>query len=229
VVTVKSVPAAPDASNSNQCGFGIPTAFVSSAGGTNGTFTWYSAPAPITTTLYNNDFSSSVGTATVGGSASLNAGCYVVLTPNAATQVGGLTIDASGVNADSYEVSFKLTTGGAGGADGMSYNFADDASATATTPNAENGTGTKLIISFDDYGTAATATAPGIRVAYNTGTTGDIGITVGTNGLVGYSNNSAWVGSSNVPVLATINAQGKLNLSVNGAAILAIYNYHLHL
>jgi len=218
-ITAMPIPAAPSANNSVQCGYGIPSIVATSNSTNIGTsvFNWYDTLSSSTTTFFSNDFSTtSLNGATLSGTAVLNNNS-IRLTPNTANSLGGLTVNANGVNAQGYNVSFTMTTGGGGGADGLSYSFADDADANATSPNAENGTGTKLVIGFDDYGTGAGAN--GIRVLYNSNVAGDIGTTIGTNGIVAYSDNTDWIGQSNVPVVANINQSGQLNLIVGGTPI----------
>jgi len=157
--TVNPLPAAPTATNSVQCGAGIPTASVASASGlSTPQFNWYSAstggtllqgpPAnsgPLATS-YTSDFNSAaLAGATVSGNGATNTSIAgqtaLQLTPNATSNLGGITIPASGSNAAEYQVNFKVYTSAAAGAgaDGMSYSFGDDVSATSTTINAEYG------------------------------------------------------------------------------------------
>jgi hypothetical protein len=219
-ITVNAIPSAPIGVDSVQCGVGVPRVSVTSADNTvSPTFNWYSTPTtPQTITYYNNNFNTTntaaIGGAVLSGSATLT-GSAVQLTPNTTSSLGGLTIPSSGINGQTYNVQFNLITGGGGGADGLSYSFAPDADATASTPNAETGTGTKLKISFDDYGSGAGAS--GIRLIYGN-TISDPGTTVGTNNVLAYSSDVSWVGA-NVPVIANINANGKLKLTVNGTTI----------
>ena len=216
----------------SRCGNG--TVSVSATGNNGATITWYDAAtggaqlgtgSPFTATVsnnvsvnqYTNNFSSNTGTGTLSGNAALSGGA-VSLTPNLTSQAGGLTIPASGVNGLGYSVDFKLTTGAAqSAADGMSYSFGDDVSATDATLNAEFGTGSKLKISFDIYGTSGNDVS-GIRLIYGT-TTNTPGQTSGTNNVLGYSSGTTWSGVSNVPVNISITSDGKLTLTVNGSAI----------
>jgi hypothetical protein len=227
-VNVNPVPTIPTATPSVQCGAGIPTASVTSTSGlTNPQFNWYNAPTggtllqgpPAATgaleNYYNNTFSAGLNGATLSGNSSLTGG-LVQLTPNTTNQLGGITIPASGRNADKYDISFNLTTGGGGGADGLSYSFGNDVSATSTTLNAEVGSGTKLNVSFDVYGSGVGAA--GIRLIYGS-TVNDPGTTVGTNGILGYSNDVSWVGLSNVPVQISINNLGQATVVVNSVTI----------
>ncbi|MFM7016129.1 MAG: GEVED domain-containing protein, partial [Bacteroidota bacterium] len=232
--TVNPLPAAPTATGSVQCGAGIPTASVASNSGlSTPQFNWYNAslngtllqgpPAnsgPLAT-VYTNNFSSAsaLGGATVSGNGSVTGG-YMQLTPNVTSNLGGLTIPASGSNAAAYQVDFKIYTSAAAGsgADGMSYSFGDDASATTTVINAEYGSGSKLAIGFDTYDAASTANGQGIRLMYGN-TVNNPGITVGTNGVLAYSTNVAWTGGTWVPVQISISNIGKLTMTVNGVTV----------
>jgi hypothetical protein len=228
VAIIFGSPSAPTATNSVSCGPGIPTGTVASTSGlTNPNLTWYTAATGgnvvltsytgALTSYYSNDFSSNTGIGALTGNASLTGG-VVQLTPNAGSQLGALTIPASGVSADKYNVSFNLITSNVAqsGADGLSYSFGDDVSGTSTTVAAETGSGTKLMVSFDDYGTAGTGIA-GIRVLYGS-TISDPGQTVGTNGVLAYNATTTWT-NGNVPVVIDINNLGQLTLTVNGTAI----------
>ena len=228
LVNVNPKPLAPVATNSVQCGANIPTASVAgSNGGTAAQFNWYSDAAGTTlvqsgagyigalATYYTNDFESTVGTGVVSGNASLVAG-VLELTPDTANQLGGFTIPASTVNSNKLKVNFNIIESSATGADGLSYSFGNNASATDTNPNAENGSGNKLSISFDDYGTGTGA--QGIRVIYGNAVN-DPGTTVGTNNVLAYSSNATWVGNPSSAVEVNVDNNGVLSLSLNGASI----------
>ena len=217
-ITVNASPAAPTTANNGfVCGSGSTT--ISATPASNCTIDWYGLSSTPSVN-YSNDFNSAaLNGATISGNASVISN-GLVLTQNLAAQFGGFTIPSSGVNANKYNISFKMTNGGGGGADGMSYSFADDASATATTPLPENGTGTKLAICFDDWTCCGNTTGvPGIRVLYNSNSSTELSSTVGVQGVLGYSSNTSWIGMSNVPVVATISETGLMNLTVNGQAI----------
>jgi len=228
VAIVFDVPSAPTATNSVSCGPGVPTGTVASTSGlTNPNLTWWTASTGgnvaltsytgALTSYYSNDFSSNTGIGTMTGNASLTGG-VVQLTPNLGSQLGALTIPASGVSADKYNVSFNLITSNVAqtGADGLSYSFGDDVSGTSTTVAAETGSGTKLKVSFDDYGTAGNGIS-GIRVIYGS-TISDPGQTVGANGVLAYNATTAWTNGS-AAVNIDINNLGQLTLTVNGTAI----------
>ena len=228
LVTVNPKPLAPVATDSIQCGANIPTASVAgSNGSTTAQFNWYSDAAGTTlvqggagnigalATYYTNDFESTVGTGVVSGSASLVAG-VLELTPDTLNQLGGFTIPASTVNSNKLKVTFNIIESNATGADGLSYSFGNNASATDTNPNAENGSGNKLSISFDDYGTGTGA--QGIRVIYGNAIN-DPGTTVGTNNVLAYSSNATWVGNPSSAVEVNVDNNGVLSLSLNGASI----------
>jgi len=216
-LTVNEYPLAPVGTNSTQCGYGVPTVSVASGSGTaSPVFNWYNGSAdPGFVTYYVNNFNTAdLGTASMSGSATKTP-TAVQLTPNTGSQLGGLTIPAIGLNGQSYKTSFVMVTGGGGGADGLSYSFADDASATATDLNAEVGTGSKLKIAFDNYGSGAGA--QGIRLIYGN-TVNDPGTSVGANGILAYSSATSWIGTS-ATVVSTINTMGQLTLTLNGTTI----------
>ncbi len=169
-------------------------------------------------TYYTSDLSSLNG-ASLSGSASLTSGS-VHLTPNVINELGGMTIPASGINADKYQVEFMLSISqlAGSGADGLSYSFGDDVSATSTAINAEYGTGTKLRIGFDTYTAANPSTAMGIRLIYGP-VAFDPGVIVGIDGVLGYSTDVSWAGAGSVPVVIDITNTGSLTLTVNGAVI----------
>jgi hypothetical protein len=229
-VTVLALPATPIATNSTHCGFQIPTASVASVngGGGTGAFNWYTDPAttiaaqgsnygPLAT-YWANDFTSSTLTnATLSGVSSITGG-ELVLHPNILSQSGGLTVNASGINTNAHEISFKYTNVGGGvanTADGMAFSFGDDVNALATVPNAENGTGTKLKIAFDSYTNGGNT--QGIYLMYNCTVANQDPTTAG---VLAYVANTAWIGATS-NVLVTIDAAGVLNLSINGTPVFA--------
>ncbi len=228
-VTIKAVPAAPTAAPTSvtQCGSQIPTlTFTGNNSQTTPFFNWYDASTAgniVNQTgsmqnYFTNNFASTVAPGTISGNASLSTG-VLNLTPNLTTQAGAYLIPASGVSLNQLNVNFQLITGASGLADGLSYSFGDDVSATDTR-NSEYGSGSKLIVSFDEYGT--TPTAAGIRVFYAPSTTlataNSPGETVGSNGILAYSSNVSWVNTSPT-VNITINQAGQLTLIVGGTTI----------
>ncbi|MEY4637436.1 MAG: hypothetical protein RJA55_3234, partial [Acidobacteriota bacterium] len=114
-------------------------------------------------TVFANDFSTGLGTGTVNNDAA-RRGDAVELTPNAGNKFGGFSVPASGTAGGVVKVNFSLiTTKASGGADGVSWSFADDTNATDTAISSQSGTGTKLAVSFDNF---------------NNGSTGGIGVRV---------------------------------------------------
>ncbi len=237
IVNVNALPDAPTATNSTQCGAGIPTASVASAAGANGTgkFDWYSAstggaleqtqPYGPLYTFYTNDFTSTVvaPAAALAGVATVTATGELQFHPQTNSQNGGFTVNASGKNSSQYVIDFDMTTLGAAGnmADGFSYSFGSDVSASATAPAAEQGTGSKLRIAFDSYG--ANPGGQGIYLMYNQTATTYSGYPVGTGltnspGVLEYSNNNTWLNSTS-HFNITINAAGKLSMTIGGTAI----------
>jgi len=230
-VTINTLPlpAAPLATNSSQCGTQVPTASVASTAGASGTgqMYWYDAatngnvlqnpPASAAySTYYSNDFTSTtIGAgATLSGVASLTAVPGVLqLTPNATSQLGGITVDG-GSYGFAYKVDFDVTTTPAGGADGFSYSFGDDVNASSTAPPAEMGSGTKFKVSFDSYG--AMPNAAGIYILYNNN---DLSFNASTSGVLGYVANTSWVGSANNHVTIETNDLGQVTITLNGTPI----------
>ena len=227
-VTVLALPTSPVVTNSTHCGFQIPTASVASVtnGGGTGAFNWYTDAAgtasaqgqnfgPLATYWTNNFATSVLSNATISGNAAISGGA-LVLHPNALSQSGGLFVNAAGTNTDKHEVSFKYTSQGGGvtnTADGMAFSFGDDVNALAATPNAENGTGTKLKIAFDTYTNGANT--QGIYLMYNCNAANQ---TPTTPGVLAYSAASAWVGATS-DVVVSINNAGVLNMTLNGAPL----------
>ncbi len=224
-----TTPSAPTSVSASQCGPGIPTASVASSAGAagSGQFNWYNAssggslqqgPPASFQTYYTNNFSSGAGTATLSGVAAISAG-VLNLYPNSASQQGGITIPASGSTTTQLQVDFDGTTVGSGVsnmADGFSYSFADDADATIITNGIEQGSGTKLRISFDAYGTV-NPNVQGIYLLYNEAGT-SFNSTDGSP-VLGYSANTSWLNSGLKHYTITVNASGQLTLVIGGVTI----------
>ena len=227
-VSVLALPAAPIVTNSTHCGFQIPTASVASVtgGGGNGQFNWFTDAAATTAAqgpnygalanYWTNNFATTTLTnATISGNTAITGG-ELVLHPNVLSQNGGLTVAASGFNTNNHQISFKYINSGGGvanTADGMAFSFGDDVNALALTPNAENGTGTKLKIAFDSYTNGANT--QGIYLMYNCNVVNQDPTTVG---VLAYVANTSWIGSTS-NVVVTINALGVLNMTINGTPI----------
>jgi hypothetical protein len=223
-VTVNQLPLAPIASPSSQCGVGVPTASVASGAGTSGSgsFFWYDAAtagnivqlppyASTWSTFYTSDFNTAVASgATITGSATISAiPGWLQLTGQVNSQQGGITVEP-GVNSPAFKVEFDVQTT-AGGADGFSWSFAPDASATATAPAAEQGTGTKVKISFDAYG--AMPNGAGTYLLYNN-TAASFNET--SVGVLGFNAATPWLGAASAHVIITINEAGELTLNIDG-------------
>ncbi|WP_190277291.1 T9SS type A sorting domain-containing protein [Taibaiella lutea] len=239
-VTVNTIalPTAPAATNSSQCGAGIPTASVASTAGAagSGTFYWYDAPTggnklqgeaygPLSN-YYTNDFSSAtLSNSSITGNAAIASGS-LALTPATTSQAGGLTVNASNVNSNQYQVDFDMTVTSTGTdvADGLSYSFSDDGSASSTSPGAEHGTGTKLKVSFDTYDAINGNNGKGIYVMYNATADGSsTNYTSTTPGVLAYVPDVSWIPTSATSqtshVTVSINAAGQISLSLAGNPI----------
>lgn len=175
-----------------------------------------------TDTVYTNPFATvgnvTPSVVTLSGSATITAG-RAVLTPSATSSNGSVTINDpafhTGLN-NAMTVSFKMTadqpinTFGTGGADGVSYSFGNDVG----TAGNQNGTGSKLRLSFDANDNSPNIA--GIYLGYNvTGTLSPAG--AGT--LVHVPNIALWKIKQDVPVVLTIDANGKAKLTVDGTLV----------
>lgn len=178
-----------------------------------------------TTVVYANPFDDVANTANVvfTGSAGI-VNDKAILTPSATGQTGTMSIDLPNFQAgfnNSMTVKFKLTadqpinTFGTGGADGISYSFADDALATGVGP-AHNGRGSKLRLSFDAAGNSPNQ--PGIYLVYGYNAAAPIAPANATT--LAYSPNvSLWKIQEDVPVELTINALGQATVLVNNEVV----------
>ncbi|RAR46244.1 virginiamycin B lyase family protein, partial [Flavobacterium lacus] len=172
--------------------------------------------------VYQNNFNTSQLQFLAGETVTLadNAaviGDYLQLTPRQNNSKGGITIqpfESNGFGA--LKVSFDLittkTSADNTSADGFSYSFAPDASATATSPQAEIGTGTKLAVSFATFGSNR-----GIRIFYNPASNQSLGTTLNSV-LLAYTNNTSWMGKS-VKVVLDVTDMGDLTLTIDGVTI----------
>lgn len=228
-INVTAPPSAPTATNSTQCGIGIPTAsVVSTTGASNPRYRWYSAPSAGTvlqdfgngplSTYYSNNFTSATLTnASLSGVAAITGGACVLQT-NTASLAGGFTVNASGYTSNKYQVSFDMNVSGTVGntADGFSYSFADDALATTSSPTAEHGSGSKLRLGFFTYNAAGGSDGKGIYLMY--GVTALSGYTSTTPGVLAYSTDVSWINTTKSYVIS-IDSLGKLTLTVGGTVI----------
>jgi len=168
-------------------------------------------------TYYSNNFNDSALRGATFYGATSRAGDYVRLTKAQDGQAGGFMVPASGNNEKRYKVNFTLVTNKtSGGADGLSYSFADDANIDATSPIGQVGTGTKFSLSFDDYENSWGER--GIRLMYGTKSNSP-GRTPNTSlGLVAYSNNTSWIGKRSAIELI-LDSAGTATVLVDGVTI----------
>jgi sugar lactone lactonase YvrE len=168
-------------------------------------------------TYYSNNFNDSALRGATFYGATSRAGDYVRLTKAQDDQAGGFMVPASGNNEKRYKVNFTLVTNKtSGGADGLSYSFADDAAIDATSPVAQIGTGTKLSLSFDDYENSWGER--GIRLMYGSKSNAP-GRTPNTSlGLVAYSSNTSWIGSRSAVELI-LDSVGTATVIVDGVTV----------
>ncbi len=171
-------------------------------------------------TWYSNDFSSATlnpSQAALYGVASIGSG---QLTLN--VNVGGLRgafgiFNPEAVDPLSIHVSFDLTVSSAFGADGMSWNYGNDAVFNAANGNPEVGATSKLAIGFDSY--TNEGNTRGIYLIYNGGWIGTAtNPTPTTSGVLAYSNNMSWAGTTK-NIVIDITEDGLLTLTVGGVVI----------
>ncbi|WP_341901993.1 T9SS type A sorting domain-containing protein [Fluviicola taffensis] len=176
-----------------------------------------------TETVYTNPFATltdvTPSVVTLSGSAAITAG-RAVLTPSATGSNGSVTINDpafhTGLN-NAMTLSFKMTadqpinTYGTGGADGISYSFGDDVTATGNP----NGTGSKLRLSFDAADNSPNVTGIYLTYGFASGTMAPGNATT----LVYNNNSSLWKIKQDVQVVFTINTFGKASLTLDGTTV----------
>ena len=148
-----------------------------------------------------------------------------VITPSA-TSIGSASIVIDDPNFhtgsnNAMSVSFKMTADqplnnyGTGGADGITYSFADDLAANAN----HNGSGSKLRLVFDAAGNNPNQV--GIYLVYgNTGGVSSTSVTPTAGTTLYYSSNvNSWKLKTDVQVVLTISPAGKASLTLDGETI----------
>ena len=182
---------------------------------------------PTETLIYSNPFANAttdMTNVTLQGGAAITGG-RMVITPSA-TSIGGASAIIQdpaivlGAN-NSFIMKFKLTadqpinTWGTGGADGITYSFADDIANNAN----HNGSGSKLRLVFDAAGNNPNLV--GIYLVYgNTGGVSSTAVFPTAPSTLYYSTNAAaWKLKTDVPVIFKIDIAGKASLSVDGVSI----------
>lgn len=173
--------------------------------------------------IYENDFSNPSNTTDIvlSGNASIANG-MAIITPSATSNNGSIVVsptNQTGGTDNSMNISFDLTvdlpinTYGTGGADGFSYSFGNDIS--ASNANFHNGRGSKLRLSFDSANNGGNTA--GVYLVYGKQNTNAPTPTEQTT-LAYNSNMTSWKNKTNVPV--EINIQnGDLTLMVDGNLI----------
>jgi hypothetical protein len=181
------------------------------------------------TTLYQNNFATSVFNSTFeyvcGTPTPTSNGSALILTANTVSQEGNYEIlNANNIDADIWQTEFDLTTVGAAGADGFSYNFGDNVSPVCTTNGGQEvGSGTKLHLAFDAYTNGSNVA--GIYLTY--GTITNTGghyppntPSVGSNpDVLGYANDVTWLGGNTSHVTLTINAGGQVTVTMGSTTL----------
>ncbi|WP_300662615.1 T9SS type A sorting domain-containing protein [Fluviicola sp.] len=178
-------------------------------------------------TVYSNPFANAttdLTNVTLLGGAAITGG-RMVITPSV-TSIGSASAIIqdpnfhTGAN-NAMTLSFKLTADqpinvfNTGGADGLTYSFADDISNTGN----QNGSGSKLRLVFDAAGNGSNS--PGIYLVYgNTGGVSATSVTPGATSTLYYSSNTAgWKLMTDVQVVLTIDVAGKASLTLDGVTI----------
>jgi hypothetical protein len=156
---------------------------------------------PLGTTLFGNGYVDSTGGMN-------NSGALKLTTAYNYGAVGYLLIDDldGGAPVTSFSAMFRLLIGNGEGADGFSFNFASDLPNGLFT-EAEEGTGTGLIVSFDTFDNGG-GEAPGIDVKAG-------GVTLGTTrGNLGLFRTNGYL-----HVWVNLRPDGRLDLFVDGKPV----------
>lgn len=193
-------------------------------------------------TIVNNDFTSSTLPAnmTSAGNDFAITGGRMQLTSAANSKNGGVLItNTTGLANNDFQIDFDFiaTSSGAAAADGFSYSYGDDVvalpSGTATTTGVttlqpENGSGTKLKLSFDAINntggcpSVANGNVAGIYLMYNE-TTLHQGATC--PGILYASTDVSWRASGAAGNITTthvtirINSSGQISMWLNGVQV----------
>jgi hypothetical protein len=142
-------------------------------------------------------------TSGVGGSGALH------LNDAATSQSGGfvLTNLSPGRYMNSFVATFDLQIGSGSTtpADGFSFNFAGDLP-DATSGTAEDGVGTGLSICIDSYPGGTTPAGPAIRLKYG-------------GSFIAHVQTPLWSSTNYLPVVIRLDADGTVDLVVNGTNI----------
>ena len=189
-------------------------------------------------TVYSSDFSTALDTTKArlyGNSAALTGG-RVRINESLTSKNGAIEIlNTTGIVSNDFEITFDyITTPGSGSpADGFSYSYGDDVVpiptgtgsttvGTTVAPNAtnpENGSGSKLKISFDAYVNGANTA--GIYLMYNTPVWNQ---TPASSGVLFYSTDVSWRATTTLgkttAVKIVISAAGFVSLYLNGTLVL---------
>ena len=132
----------------------------------------------------------------------------------------------TGANSNKYQIDFDFTTTGtlATMAEGFSYSLGENGTSIIPDPvgiNAENGTGTKVRLSFVAAPVTAIAgsNAPGIYLLYNGTSPATNEATLSNQGVVGYSNNVTWKNTANNHITISIDSLGFTTVTLNSNII----------
>jgi hypothetical protein len=138
---------------------------------------------------------------------------FLHLTDAANSQVGSYVLNnlTPGSAVNSFNASFKLRIGNgtADAADGFSFNFANDLPDAATgLTAAEEGIGTGLSLSVDNYPAVGAPDSPSLKLRYG-----------GT--LLGFVLIPKWNSPNWVPITVNLDADGTLDVVVDGTNVVA--------
>lgn len=163
---------------------------------------------------YQNDFSSAnlnTSEADKFGNATITGG-YLSLTEAINSQYGGFEVkNPNGYNVKDLHVAFDIYVNKSNGADGMSYNFGDDATFVSGT-KPEAGITSKLAVCFQSY------TNPGVYVIYGKPQSDNNNLSQNGQYVLASSTNTSWK-SGTKKVIVDVDNAGKLTLSIGGTVI----------
>jgi len=178
-------------------------------------------------TVFVSDFSSATlpaGTTSAGNDFSASDAGRMRFTSAQNSKNGGVLIpNNTGLASNQFQIDFDMITTpstAAPAADGFSYSYGPDVVAlpSGTPTNPENGSGTKLKLSFDAY-TNGTNTA-GIYLMYNCNVNNQAPATAG---VLYYNPTTTWVATAtagaSTHVTIKINAIGKISMWLNGVQV----------
>lgn len=178
--------------------------------------------------LYNNPLNNlgdMTGFTLAGNASVTNNRLQLTASATGVTGYGTLSIPGfeAGMN-NSMTVAFDMTadtpinTYGTGGADGIAYSFGPDATSGAAGTG-HNGKGSKLRLSFDAAGNSSeNNNQAGIYLVYGWTAANAFG-PASAQTLAYSANTSLWKLKTDIPVVLSINTEGKATVTVDGQVV----------